>query len=181
MLEDQRKYRKANRDEIIARKRKDYEANRDERLASMRRYNEANREFRRERSRQRYYANREEILAANREKRLANLDANRRKARELTRKNGSARRAAQRRRLLVQVAWIEDVDPMVVFDRDNWVCQHCGITCPKDSIWPALDSATLDHIIPLDWGVFRGAFHSYANTQTLCNSCNCTKRHHWAG
>ena len=73
----------------------------------------------------------EEILAANREKRLANLDAHRRKARELTRKNGSARRAAQRRRLLVQVAWIEDVDPMVVFDRDGWVCQHCGITCRK--------------------------------------------------
>ena len=121
----------------------------------------------------------EEILAANREKRLSNLDAHRRKARELT-ENGSVAERHKRRRLLVQVAWIEDVDPMVVFDRDGWVCQHCGITCPKDSIWPALDSATLDHIIPR-LGCVPGAFHSYANTQTLCNSCNCTKRHHWAG
>lgn len=181
VLDECRKYREANRDKVIARKRKDYEQNRDDRLAAMRRSHKANRESRCRQSRQRYYANRKEILAANKANRLANLEEHRKKARERSRKSGNARRAAQLRRVLVQAAWVEDVDPMVVFDRDGWICQHCGIECPKDSIWPALDSATLDHIIPLAWGVFRGAFHSYANTQTLCNSCNCTKRHYRSG
>jgi 5-methylcytosine-specific restriction endonuclease McrA len=42
-------------------------------------------------------------------------------------------------------------------------------------VYPAKNFATLDHIIPLDAGVFRGGFHSYANCQTLCLSCNSRK------
>ena len=80
----------------------------------------------------------------------------------------------QSRRALLLAAWVEDVDPKVVFERNEYVCQRCYIKC-QVTTYPASDYATLDHIIPLEWGVFRGGFHSYANTQTLCYSCNSAK------
>ena len=76
----------------------------------------------------------------------------------------------------IDVAWLEDVDPIVVFERDNWTCQDCGTACSLDFKRGEPGCPSVDHIIPLSAGIFRGGFHSYANTQLLCHSCN-SKKH----
>lgn len=81
---------------------------------------------------------------------------------------GAAYSSAQRAR--VRDAFVEDVDPLVVFDRDKYVCQRCGTQCQRSS-YPARDYATVDHVIALT----NGGEHSYSNTQTLCFSCNAAK------
>jgi len=68
-------------------------------------------------------------------------------------------------------AW-EPVNRMVVFERDDWRCRHCGIETPKDLMGTMRrNEPTLDHILPMSLG---GA-HSYANTQLLCRRCNSVK------
>ena len=76
----------------------------------------------------------------------------------------------------LDVAWVEDVDVIVVYERDNWTCQACGIKCSPNAKRGEPGCPSLDHIIPLSAGIFRGGFHSYANTQLLCHSCN-SKKH----
>ena len=129
----------------------------------------------RQRDREYWAEKRDVINSQRRARRDANLDAHNATAREWRRRTGRGRFYSQERRAIVLAAWIEEVSPTVVFDRDGWVCQHCGIECPRDAIWPAPNFATLDHVIPLEWGIFRGGFHSYANTQTLCHRCNSRK------
>jgi 5-methylcytosine-specific restriction endonuclease McrA len=75
---------------------------------------------------------------------------------------------AQTRRAVMLDAFVETVDSVSVFERCGYICQMCGITCPKDAVWPAKDFPTLDHIIPLA----KGGEHSYANTELLCLDCN---------
>ncbi len=77
----------------------------------------------------------------------------------------------QARRARKRAALIEKVDHTVVFERDGWVCQGCGILCPRDAVWPARNFPTLDHIVALA----NGGKHSYANAQTLCRICNSSK------
>lgn len=69
-------------------------------------------------------------------------------------------------------AFVEDVSRGVVLDRDNWVCHICGDKIPKDSVWPASDYGTMDHVVPLK----KGGQHSYANVKAAHNLCNSTKR-----
>ena len=76
-----------------------------------------------------------------------------------------------KRRALMLKAWVEDIDSIAVFNRDNWICQRCGIECPRDTKWPAKNFATLDHIV----AITKGGLHSYDNVQTLCLSCNSSK------
>lgn len=67
-----------------------------------------------------------------------------------------------RRRAKKMDAFVEDVDPVVVFNRDNGICGICGNAVDKKDF-------AIDHIIPLS----RGGKHSYGNTQLahpLCNS-----------
>ena len=77
------------------------------------------------------------------------------------------KKRAQRRARLVG-----DVDPIRVFDRDDWACQICGIDTPRElrgSFEP--QAPELDHIIPLS----KGGEHSYRNTQCTCRQCNGAK------
>lgn len=50
------------------------------------------------------------------------------------------------------------------FMAENLYCVQCGST----------EDLTLDHIIPVSWGIL--SRHALDNFQTLCNSCNGTKK-----
>jgi hypothetical protein len=50
---------------------------------------------------------------------------------------------------------------IVVFKRDNWICQYCGDKVTREN-------ATLDHYIPQS----KGGTHSKANLRTCCLVCN---------
>jgi 5-methylcytosine-specific restriction enzyme A len=52
-----------------------------------------------------------------------------------------------------------------VFQRDNHQCQSCGQT----------KKLSIDHIIPLA----NGGSNDISNLQTLCGSCNSSKKHHF--
>lgn len=71
----------------------------------------------------------------------------------------------------LRAAWVEEVDRVVVFERDGWTCQLCGELCDRDAQVPDRRAPTVDHVIPLA----RGGLHSYANVQTAHLSCNASK------
>lgn len=66
----------------------------------------------------------------------------------------------------------EKVDPIRVFERDNWRCQLCRSKTLKGKRGTYHPRAPeLDHIVPLA----SGGHHSYRNTQCACRSCNAAK------
>ena len=72
-----------------------------------------------------------------------------------------ARAHAQSRRARLLGQWVEHVDHIAVWDRDNGICHICKEPAnPND--WH------LDHIIPLALG----GEHSYANTAVSHSMCN---------
>lgn len=86
--------------------------------------------------------------------------------REHKRTHRLARKARQRG------AQVEAVNPIKVFERDDWKCRLCGIRTPKSKRGTQDDDAPeLDHIIPLS----RNGEHSYRNTQCACRKCNAAK------
>lgn len=80
-------------------------------------------------------------------------------------------RAALERARDAGATLIDDVERLVVLERDEWTCYLCGIVTDPDA--DALDrrSPTVDHVIPLS----RGGDHSYANVRCACLSCNSQK------
>ncbi|QWY84598.1 HNH endonuclease [Microbacterium phage Footloose] len=74
-------------------------------------------------------------------------------------------------RALRAEATVEVVDPAIVFERDDWICQLCHEDIPRSAVWPDPLSATMDHIKPLS----RGGEHSYANCQASHFTCNASK------
>lgn len=80
--------------------------------------------------------------------------------------------ARAKRKAVLAEATVELVDPYVVFTRDGWRCQLCGVKTLRSKRGSYDDDAPeLDHIIPLA----RGGEHSYLNTQCSCRKCNCLK------
>lgn len=84
------------------------------------------------------------------------------------------RRLAQKkerraRRARLRGAECGDVDPLVVFERDGWLCGIRGIPTDPTAKVPNFFTPTIDHILPLA----RGGEHSYENVQCahfICNS-----------
>jgi hypothetical protein len=74
------------------------------------------------------------------------------------------RRKAHRRRLRRQDAFVEDVDPLVLLERDDGACGICGADVDPLNFH-------VDHIVPLA----RGGEHSYANAQVAHPACNARK------
>jgi 5-methylcytosine-specific restriction endonuclease McrA len=73
------------------------------------------------------------------------------------------------RRRAIRSVTIETVDPLLVFERDGWVCQICRIITPRGMRGTHDPRAPeLDHIVPLA----AGGEHSYRNTQCACRDCN---------
>lgn len=77
----------------------------------------------------------------------------------------------QKRRALKKSAFVEDVDLMVVLERDNWMCMLCGKKIPKGAEYPDPLYRTVDHVVPLHVG----GEHSYANVQSAHFGCNAAK------
>lgn len=77
-----------------------------------------------------------------------------------------------RRRARYHGVAYEPVNVGVVFDRDQWRCQICGINTPKRLRGTYTDNAPeLDHRIPMAMG----GHHSYENVQLACRKCNSDK------
>lgn len=76
-----------------------------------------------------------------------------------------ARKSTNKRWAIKKDLFVEDVDPRVVFTRDNGMCGICRKPVDVTSNWE------LDHIIPLSK---RGP-HSYANVQLAHRKCNRSK------
>ncbi len=66
----------------------------------------------------------------------------------------------------------EPIRKELVFERDRWRCQMCGVKCAKSEQGGTHPLAPeLDHRIPMAMG----GDHSYANVQTSCRRCNGSK------
>lgn len=136
-------------------------------MAAQRGYYQKNKQARLEYAKKYREDNRERILAEMREYRKNNP--------EKFQHNTPERKLKHRERQQLRRARLREsgtsVVYSVVFDRDNYTCQRCGISCPPEAVWPAPNFPSLDHIIP----VSRGGAHTYENTQCLCLSCNLSK------
>lgn len=150
---------------------------------------EAYREYRRrsyENSYEREAQTRQRFRAANPEYRRNHYEANREKTAEYTRRwrteNPEKIRELRsvdnhRRRSRMREAFVEDVSPIEVFERDNWKCQIPGCIYPDEPARmdvgrydPLL--ASLDHVIPLS----RGGKHERDNL--TCSHLQCNQKKH---
>jgi hypothetical protein len=91
---------------------------------------------------------------------------------KLCRRRHFARRTRQQQRAAIRFATVEEVDALIVFDRDGWRCQLCRRRTLKSKRGTCHPRAPeLDHIVPLS----KGGEHSYRNTQCSCRECNGAK------
>lgn len=69
-------------------------------------------------------------------------------------------------------AFVETVDRLKIFERDNWICMLCGE--PVDDTVKHTDSKypSIDHIVPLT----KGGTHEPLNVQCAHRGCNSSKR-----
>ena len=90
---------------------------------------------------------------------------------------GKASALRSRYRARKRSAFVEDVDPLSVFERDRWTCGICGGRIPKQCRWPDVRSASVDHIVPLS----RGGTHEMKNVQAAHLGCNSAKKNNGSG
>lgn len=77
----------------------------------------------------------------------------------------------QRRRARLLNAFVAEVDPAEIWERDNGVCGICRTPIDPDLLWPHKMSKTLDHVIPLA----KGGTHEPDNIQLAHAVCNSRK------
>ena len=139
-------FRDANRDRLRAGWRAAHKANRARRIAQAKAWRLAN--PRNEEQRQ---------LVVDKVRRWA--EANPEKAKAHSRKNTATRRARK------NAAFVEVVDPQVVFAKAKGVCGWCHKKITKGQKWHA------DHIVPLA----KQGVHAYVNHQPCHDVCNLAK------
>lgn len=79
---------------------------------------------------------------------------------------------AFRRRALTAGVKVAPVRRWAIYERDGWICHICGDPVNRESVFPELDCAVLDHVESLAGG---GA-HSEDNLKTAHFYCNSVKR-----
>jgi endogenous inhibitor of DNA gyrase (YacG/DUF329 family) len=75
----------------------------------------------------------------------------------------------QRYRARKRQAYVANVSPRLIYERDGWRCQLCRKPVRRDHVAPAPLAPVIDHVVPLA----RGGTHEPANVQCahfLCNS-----------
>lgn len=77
----------------------------------------------------------------------------------------------QRYRARKKDAYVADVSPARIFDRDGWRCKLCRKKVRRDKAVPHPLAPVLDHIVPLA----RGGTHEPANVQCAHFICNSKK------
>lgn len=65
----------------------------------------------------------------------------------------------------------EQIDPLVVFERDGWMCGLCRRPVSQSESWPSPLSASLDHVVPFA----KGGHHTFDNVQCSHLGCNLLK------
>lgn len=76
-----------------------------------------------------------------------------------------------RRRARKQQAYVADVAPIAIYERDEWTCKICGLDVNRDQAVPWPFAPTIDHIIPLA----KGGTHEPDNVQCAHFICNSMK------
>lgn len=153
--ESKRLWRRAHPELVAASKRIHHAKYRDRELAKQRAWRAANSGRILEHRRQRYAAEREQHLANARVRYATNPEhAKRRVSHNL------------KRRALVAGAFVEFVDALTVFRRDQGICGICRQPVDPKSKWH------VDHVLPLS----KGGAHSYVNVQLAHARCNVSKR-----
>lgn len=158
----------ARRDEITEYKRKRRASDPDGFRAYARNHYAANKERIRERDRKRrakeHIRARARMLAA--KWRVENYERARESGRQYQRTHPEVfRKGSQTRRARMVGAFVENVDPRVVFDRDKGICGICLKDVDPASKWE------VDHVMPIS----RGGAHSYSNVQLAHRKCNRAK------
>ena len=62
----------------------------------------------------------------------------------------------------------DDVDPLVVFERDGWMCSLCGTPIDPAIRFPDKRAATMDHTLPFACG----GRHTWDNVTAAHGYCN---------
>lgn len=171
-------YRMKNREHLNQKSKKYAEKNADSIREYKKRYYQKNAETIKERTRKNQKENIEYKRQKDRDYYKNNSDTVKQRVKKWVQENKEARR---------QIAWRGNVkrrsykyhvnftklDRKRILDRDDWVCQCCGIDVHDKSgaNWNTHDKAHIDHIIPISKG---GDSKPY-NLRTLCRTCNLTK------
>ena len=82
----------------------------------------------------------------------------------------------QRYRARKKQAYVADVSPARIYERDGWRCQLCHRKVRADKTVPHPLAPVLDHVIPLAAGVENGGVHAPHNVQCAHFICNSIKR-----
>jgi 5-methylcytosine-specific restriction endonuclease McrA len=87
-------------------------------------------------------------------------------------RRANMRRAAKlRRRAAKRDAYIANVSPRKIYERDRWRCHLCRRVVRRSAVVPHPLAPTIDHVIPLA----QGGTHEPANCATAHYRCNNTK------
>lgn len=81
------------------------------------------------------------------------------------------REAKHKRRAIERDAFVSNVSPRRVFERDGWKCHLCGKKINRKAQVPHALAATIDHVIPLA----AGGTHEPLNCRTAHFICNSSK------
>lgn len=65
----------------------------------------------------------------------------------------------------------DEIDHLVLFERDEWLCGICGGRINKYLRFPNLMAATVDHRIPIS----KGGTHTWDNVRAAHAKCNFDK------